>query len=92
MRNTGDRDGRHVVQVYGSRADGDRAGERELLGFAVVDVRAGSSVTVPVALDLTPFGRWDERTRGVVVAAGPVVLEAASCWGDAGAARAEAEL
>ncbi|MBN0040757.1 glycoside hydrolase family 3 C-terminal domain-containing protein [Cellulosimicrobium cellulans] len=92
VRNTGGRDGRHVVQVYGSRADGDRAGERELLGFAVADVPAGSSVTVPVALDLTPVGRWDERARAVTVAAGPVVLEASSHWGDTGAARAEADL
>ena len=28
VRNTGDRDGWHVVQVYGVRLDGDRAGER----------------------------------------------------------------
>ena len=43
VRNPGDRDGRHVVQVYGVRLDGDRAGERVLLGFAPVHVAAGGS-------------------------------------------------
>ena len=34
VRNTGDRDGRHVVQVYGRRRTGRYAGELLLVGFA----------------------------------------------------------
>jgi beta-glucosidase len=92
VHNTGDRDGRHVVQLYGVRADGDRIGERELLGFAVADVPAGASVTVPVTLDLTAVGCWDANARAVTVTVGPLVLEASSYWGDTRAARAEVEL
>lgn len=92
VRNTGTRDGRHVVQVYGARTDGDRAGERELLGFAVAEVPAGESVTVPVSLDLTAVGRWDPATRVVAPEPGPLLLEASSRWGDPAAARVEVEL
>jgi beta-glucosidase len=55
LRNTGDRDGRHVVQVYGVRLDGDRAGERALLGFAPVRVSAGRSHDVTVSASLRPL-------------------------------------
>ncbi len=92
VRNTGKRDGRHVVQVYGTRTNGDRTGERELLGFAVVDVAAGNSTDVDVALDLAPLGRWDAQSRRIVVAEGPIRLEASSHWGDAHAAHAEVTL
>ena len=34
VRNTGDRDGRHVVQVYGRRRTGTYAGELLLVGFS----------------------------------------------------------
>jgi hypothetical protein len=33
VRNTGARDGWHVVQVYGHRTEGERAGQSALLGF-----------------------------------------------------------
>src|SRR3954453_1746894 len=44
LRNTGSRDGWHVIQVYGVPEDGDRAGERALLGFTAVEVPSGSTV------------------------------------------------
>ena len=41
MRNTGPRDGWHVVQVYGHRTEGERAGEIALAGFAAAFIRGG---------------------------------------------------
>lgn len=86
VRNTGDRDGRHVVQVYGTRADGDRAGERELLGFATVQLAAGASAEVALDVPLTALTRWDATTARTTLPAGEVLVEAASHWGDPGAA------
>lgn len=86
VRNTGDRDGRHVVQVYGTRTDGDRAGERELLGFAAVRVAAGGAAEVDLDVPLTALTRWDAATARTTLPAGGVVLEAGSRWGDPDAA------
>jgi beta-glucosidase len=90
VRNTGDRDGRHVVQVYGVRLDGDRAGERELLGFAPVRVPAGGSADVIVTASLRPVGRWDAGSRQLRVPGGGLRVEVAAWSGDP--ARQETEL
>lgn len=82
VTNTGARDGRHVAQVYGVAA----AGERHLLGFASVAVPAGETVDVVVPASLLPLGSWDAATRRVVVPVGPVTVELGSFWGDPGAA------
>ncbi|NYJ08532.1 beta-glucosidase [Petropleomorpha daqingensis] len=82
VRNGGDRDGRHVVQVYGVRLDGDRAGERVLLGFAPVRVPAGGSADVTVHASLRPLGRWDAGARQLRVPSGPLRVEVAAWSGD----------
>lgn len=82
VANVGAMAGHHVVQVYGARRDGDRADERELLGFAVVDLAAGERKTVEVKASLLPLGRWDAAARRIRVAAGLVAIEAAGFWGD----------
>jgi len=86
VANTGDVDGRHVVQVYGTRTDGDRAGERELLGFATVTVPAGLSAVVPLDVSLDRLTRWDATGARYVLPGGPVRIEAGSFWGDPDAA------
>ncbi len=63
VRNTGERDGRHVVQVYGRRSTGSYAGELLLAGFAVADVPARASTEVLVDVSLVAFAEWDTRTR-----------------------------
>ena len=78
VRNTGQRDGRHVVQVYGRAADG----ERFLLGFAPVAVDAGQVVEVSVQASLRPLGRWVAEGREILVPDGPYRLEVGSFWGD----------
>jgi len=65
LSNTGIRDGYHVVQVYGSRTDGPYAGEAFVVGFAVADVPAGGTVTVPVQVSLLPVGAWNPDAKRV---------------------------
>jgi beta-glucosidase len=67
VRNTGGRDGRHVVQVYGSRRSGSYAGELLLAGFSVADVPAGERVQVTVDVSLVALAEWDPATRQRVV-------------------------
>ena len=78
VTNTGGRDGRHVVQVYGVGADD----ERFLVGFASVAVRAWTSVTIEVPVSLTPLGRWHPVSRTVRVPSGPVNLLVSAYAGD----------
>jgi len=63
VRNTGDRDGRHVVQVYGRRQTGSYAGELLLTGFAVAAVPSGETVDVTVDVSLLALAEWDPTTR-----------------------------
>ncbi|MGY5885049.1 beta-glucosidase [Modestobacter lacusdianchii] len=63
VTNTGDRDGRHVVQVYGRTGTGGYAGERMLVGFRSVAVPAGQSVLVQVPVSLLALARWDDDRR-----------------------------
>ncbi|WP_101614413.1 glycoside hydrolase family 3 protein [Bifidobacterium margollesii] len=92
VSNTGAQDGYHVVQVYGTVRDGDRAGERELLGFATAFVPTGTERSVLVDLDLTAFGRWNPETRKVESPRGAVLLEVSSYWGDPAASSVEVTL
>ncbi len=82
VSNTGNMDGHQVVQLYGTRLEGDRAGERELLGFTAVFVAAGKTQKAEIEASLQPLNRWDEKARTFVQPAGSVRLEAAFCWGD----------
>ena len=82
VTNTGRRDGRHVVQVYGVAGD-----ERFLVGFAPVAVPAGGTRRVEVPVSLTPLGRWHPVMRTIVLPNGPVTLLVASYAGDPRALR-----
>ncbi|WP_116952212.1 glycoside hydrolase family 3 protein [Jiangella endophytica] len=65
VRNTGARPGRHVVQVYLSRAETavDRPA-RWLAGFAVVDAAPGEAATVTVPVRPRALEHWDGGWRG----------------------------
>jgi len=65
VRNSGDRDGRHVVQVYGRRTDGRRAGETLLVGFRSVSVAAGETVEATVPVRLSALGAWVPEARAL---------------------------
>jgi beta-glucosidase len=81
VTNTGERDGRHVVQLYGRPVDaGDDFPSRVLLGFAPVELAAGESARVPLRGSVRPLQRW--TGDGFVPAATTVVVEAAAYAGD----------
>jgi beta-glucosidase len=71
VRNTGERAGKEVVQVYLARPDSavDRP-VRWLAGFAVARAEPGGSVTVPVPLDPRAFQYWSVEERRWVTEAG----------------------
>jgi beta-glucosidase len=79
VANTGERSGRHTVQVYGRSTRGPYAGEHMLVGFAGVEVAAGSVATVEVEVSFTPLAVWDAKARTrVPPAPDEVVLEVGS--------------
>jgi beta-glucosidase len=60
IANTGDRAGKHVVQVYAERPDSevDRPA-RWLVGFAPVRADAGTGAEVTIPLPARAFAHWD---------------------------------
>ena len=84
VTNTGDRDGRHVVQMYAvPTVDGQPV--RHLTGFASVAVSAGGSVSVKVDCSLRPLQRW--TVDGFVLDEGDITVEAGAYCGDPNACR-----
>lgn len=82
VTNAGAVDGQHPVQVYGTLASGDRAGQRELLSFAVADIPAGETVVLSVVTSLAPLARWNRSTKEFAPVSGAVTIEAAAYSGD----------
>ncbi|GAA1831289.1 glycoside hydrolase family 3 C-terminal domain-containing protein [Microlunatus capsulatus] len=75
VTNTGDRDGAEVVQVYVEDVDASVARPvRELKGFARVELAAGASETVTVALDQRAFSFWSTTLGRWAVEAGDFVV------------------
>jgi beta-glucosidase len=71
VTNTGERDGREVVQVYVSLPGGtiSRA-RRELKAFASVPVTAGETADVVLTIDRDDLAYWDTRLNRWVVEGG----------------------
>jgi beta-glucosidase len=81
VRNTGDRRGKQVVQVYAARPDS--AVERPvrwLAGFAVVHADAGETVDVPVGIGRRALRHW--TADGWAVEAGTIVLSSGPSAGE----------
>ena len=73
LRNTGDRAGKQVVQVYASRPGSSvERPVRWLAGFAVVTAAPGEIVDVPVEISARALRHW--TTDGWVVEPGELVL------------------
>ncbi|MGZ5364981.1 MAG: beta-glucosidase [Mycobacterium sp.] len=84
VTNTGDRDGRHVVQIYTVRTvDGQPV--HHLTGFASVPVSAGESASVRVDCSLRPLQVW--TVDGFVLDEGDITVEAGAYCGDPNACR-----
>ncbi|WP_052068056.1 glycoside hydrolase family 3 protein [Rhodococcoides fascians] len=85
VTNTGPRDGRHVVQLYGLVEAADFP-VRVLLGFSPIWVQAGETSSVVVAASKKPMQRW--TADGLVFASPQVTVEAAAYSGDPAAVTA----
>jgi len=76
VANTGDRAGKHVVQVYvGTAAGPVRRPVRELRAFTKVALEPGEERTVTLDLDRRAFAYWDVAEGGWVVAAGDYTVQ-----------------
>ena len=73
VRNTGDRDGTEVVQVYLGPLPGDAGSPPlKLAGFAKVDIGAGDREQVRIELDRRDFSYWDAEADAWVTPTGQV--------------------
>ncbi len=79
VTNTGARDGRHVVQVYGTRPE---IGDRVLVGFASVELAAHAWVELVVPLSLRPLAVWNSQAGDLVLPQGDIPVDIASYAGD----------
>jgi beta-glucosidase len=77
VRNTGNRPGRGVVQLYASRPDSslERA-PRWLVGSAVVDAAAGEVANAAITVGRRNFRHWDSSDHGWMVEPGTYQLHA----------------
>jgi beta-glucosidase len=76
VTNTGDRAGRHVVQVYVATTAGPvRRPVRELRAFTKLSLEPGESRTVSFELDRRAFAYWDVREGGWIVAPGEYTVQ-----------------
>jgi beta-glucosidase len=76
VTNTGERAGKHVVQVYVATEAGPvRRPARELRAFTKVALDPGESRTVALDLDRRAFAYWDVREGGWVVAPGTYTVQ-----------------
>jgi beta-glucosidase len=83
LRNTGERRGKQVVQVYASRPDA-AAGRpaRWLAGFAVLHADPGQRVEAAVEIGPRALRHWDDRRHAWAVEPGEVVLATGPSAGD----------
>lgn len=70
VRNSGDRAGTEVVQVYVAPRDTTFRAVQELRGFAAVPLAAGESCTVTIPLDERAFAWFDSRRSAWAIAGG----------------------
>jgi beta-glucosidase len=77
VRNTGNRPGREVVQVYASRPDSSvQRAPRWLVGSAVVDAAAGEVAKAAITLADHNFRHWDSSAHAWTIEPGTYPLQA----------------
>ena len=77
VRNTGNRPGRGVVQLYASRPDSSlERVPRWLVGSAVVDAAAGEVANAAITVGRRNFRHWDSSDHGWMVEPGTYQLHA----------------
>ncbi|WP_432542041.1 glycoside hydrolase family 3 C-terminal domain-containing protein [Kineococcus sp. SYSU DK002] len=76
VTNTGERAGKHVVQVYVATTAGPvRRAVRELRAFAKVELQPGESEVLTLELDRRAFAYWDVELHQWVVPAGEYTVQ-----------------
>lgn len=76
VTNTGDRHGKHVVQVYMATTAGPvRRPARELRAFTKISLEPGESRRIKLALDRRAFAYWDTELDRWVVPAGTYTVQ-----------------
>jgi beta-glucosidase len=89
VKNSGNRNGRFVAQVYGLTDQPDFP-KRVLVGFAPVDLEAGASEAVSINASLRPLQRWiDDK---FVLPITEVTIEVAAFAGDPEAVQSVTQL
>ncbi|MDZ8275020.1 glycoside hydrolase family 3 C-terminal domain-containing protein [Microbacterium aquimaris] len=79
ITNTGDRDGREVVQVYTSLpGSAVQRAPRELKAFASIAVAAGETVTAELTVRREDLAYWDIRVDEWIVESGAYTVEVAA--------------
>jgi beta-glucosidase len=79
VTNTGDRDGREIVQVYVSKPDSRvRRAPKELKGFQAIDVTAGATAQVRIRITRHDLAYWEERVDRWIVEGGAYAIEVGS--------------
>ena len=81
VANTGNHAGQINVQIYGTCSQGPRAGERELLGFALAELEPGNLCELSIHSSLQPLSQWDQEASQFVPPVGEIVIEASPYWG-----------
>lgn len=77
LRNSGERPGKEVVQIYTSRPDPTVDWPaRVLSGFAVVRADPGRTVEVEIPIDHRTLRHWDPESGGWKIQPGPIVVHA----------------
>ncbi|MFG2905256.1 beta-glucosidase [Kitasatospora sp. NPDC048286] len=83
LRNTGERPGREVVQVYLATDGSDRSRpDRQLAGFAVVEAAPGAVATARITVPRRAVESWDTAARAWRVNPGVHTVEAGRNAGD----------
>ncbi len=78
VKNTGDMDGYEIVQVYvkyPNAANVPAGLQKQIKGFAKVDLAAGATGTANVTLNVADFTFWDEATNKQVVPTGEYTIQ-----------------
>jgi len=93
VRNTGERAGTDVVQVYGGPAvPDDSRPRRRLLGFSRIDVGGGGAAEVHIRIPVARLATRHPERRAWGVAPGTYLLDVARHAADPGARRLEVAL
>lgn len=76
LKNSGERDGDEVVQVYIRKLEGDKyTPNRELKAFQRVSVKSGKKETVRFDLKVSDWARWNTEAKEWQVKTGKYVIE-----------------